>query len=175
MNTPRALLITAVTASSAFAVPGITVIGPTKSTVNVPKALATVIAVNRPKTQVPIRLPNRFVNDIALTDPGITGEATTTSYGFEIDAAPDCGGANACFVALFEGRKGSKILAKVNVTLARGIRGRYDAFTCGASCGPNSITWVQNGSVYGIQMKGIAGKRGSMIAMANQAITAGPR
>ena len=172
---PLALTFTVI-AGTALAAPGITVNGPGRSTVLVPKAFAKVLNRVRTKTSVPILLPNLLVTDIALRTPGIGGTGRATGYDLELGGDPSCNGANACFVAAFLAEPGATLgTLRPNVTLAKGTRGRYERFTCGASCGPNVISWLSQGTAYSIQVKGIAGRKASMMALANQAITAGPR
>ena len=78
-------------------------------------------------------------------------------------------------MAEFLGAKGAKLGYKTtNVKLALGMKGYYKALSCGASCSPPSIAWIQKGVRYEIQAKALGGKQ-AFVAMANSAITAGNR
>jgi hypothetical protein len=105
-----------------------------------------------------------------------SGNATRHSYALSLAAASNCRGANACFVAEFDGERGGKLPGKPNVRLAAGDPALYHPVGCGASCTPASF-WFTHGSVlYSVQVKDLPkGDRAILIRMANQAIAAGPR
>jgi hypothetical protein len=103
------------------------------------------------------------------------GDRRLGTYTMELSGAKDCGGANACFLAEFLGAKGAKLGYKTtNVKLALDMKGYYKGLSCGASCSPPSIAWIQKGVRYEIQAKALGGKK-AFVAMANSAITAGNR
>jgi hypothetical protein len=102
--------------------------------------------------------------------------ATRHSYGLSLAGAPDCRGANACFVAEFDGERSGKLPGKPNVVLAAGDPGLYHAVSCGGSCSPASFWFTHAGVLYSTQVKDLPkGDRAILIRMANQAIAAGPR
>jgi hypothetical protein len=103
------------------------------------------------------------------------GDQKLGTYAMQLSAVKGCGGANACFLADFLGAKGVKLGYKTtNVKLALGMKGYYKALSCGASCSPPSIAWIQKGVRYEIQAKALGGKK-AFVGMANSAITAGNR
>jgi hypothetical protein len=103
------------------------------------------------------------------------GDKRLGTYTLALSGAKDCGGANACFLAEFLGAKGAKLGYKTtNVKLALGMKGHYQPLSCGASCSPPSIAWVQKGVRYEIQAKALGGKK-AFVKMANSAITTGNR
>jgi hypothetical protein len=103
------------------------------------------------------------------------GDKRLGTYALQLSGAKGCGGANACFLADFLGAKGAKLGYKTtNVKLALGMKGYYKAGSCGASCSPPSIAWIQKGVRYEIQAKALGGKQ-AFVAMANSAINAGNR
>jgi hypothetical protein len=61
-----------------------------------------------------------------------------------------------------------------NVTLAHGLKGHYQPLSCGASCAPPSIAWIQRGVRYEIQAKALGGRK-AFVAMADSAIAHGDR
>src|SRR4051812_7863707 len=125
-----AVTIAAVLAAPAFAA------GPYN--VDVLKVFGAKIARTHAQTKVPILLPAR----LPLLDPlkaYTTAGGNRTSYALEIDAAPGCHGANACFVATFEGQRGGKLPQKANARLAGGDPASFHGFSCGGSCSPDSF------------------------------------
>jgi hypothetical protein len=103
------------------------------------------------------------------------GDKKLGTYAMQLSAAKDCGGSSACFLAEFLAAKGAKLGYKTtNVKLALGLKGYYKASSCGASCTPPSIVWIQKGVRYEIQAKALGGKK-AFVAMANSAIKAGNR
>jgi hypothetical protein len=99
------------------------------------------------------------------------GGATANGYDIELGAAPNCADANACFVAEFTAASGQPV-AGATIALAHGLRGRYSASACGASCNPAAIRWTEYGARYTIKY---TGSRPQLVALADSAISAGPR
>jgi hypothetical protein len=105
-----------------------------------------------------------------------SGTATRHSYALSLSAALNCRGANACFVAEFDGERSGRLPGKANVRLAAGDPALYHPVGCGASCSPASFWFTHAGVLYSVQVKDLPkGDRAILIRMANQAIAAGPR
>lgn len=144
--------------------------------VDVLKAFGPKIAKARAHTKVPILLPAK----LPLLDPlkaytSVT--ATRNAYELEIDAAPGCHGANACFVATFSGERGGKLPFKANARLATGDPASFHGFSCGGSCSPDSFWYTHKGVLYEFQVKDFPQKspKTTFVRLANEAIAAGPR
>ncbi|HEY6888030.1 MAG TPA: hypothetical protein VI300_09630 [Solirubrobacter sp.] len=140
-----------------------------------PGLLTGTVDTVKTQTPLPVLLPSNFYSDFDPLYP--YGGGTKKSYDIGVAAAPDCGGANACFAASFSGEKGGSPYGRGKVTLAKGRHGRYQPLGCGASCSPPSISWKERGVTYTIQAK-VVGKqtdRALLVKMANEAITQGPR
>lgn len=134
------------------------------------------LAAVKAKTTVPIYYPAT----LALLDPlksYVTASGTKNQYEFEIDAAPGCHGANACFVATFSGTRGDKLPFKANARLANGDPAAFHGFSCGGSCSPDSFWWTHKGVLYEFQVKDFPQRspKADFVRMANQAMAAGPR
>ena len=143
--------------------------------VDLVKAFKPKLAAVKAKTTVPVLYPPK----LALLDPlksYVTAFGTKNQFGFEIDAAPGCHGANACFVATFAGKRGGKLPGRPNVRLASGDPAIFRLFSCGGSCSPSSFWFTHRGVLYSWQVKDLPkGERAVMIGMANEALAAGPR
>jgi hypothetical protein len=140
-----------------------------------PGVLTGTVAEVKQQTPLPILLPDNFYSDFDPVYPSGTGAQREYSIG--LAAAPDCGGANACFAADFSAVKGGKPYGRGKVTLTKGRHGRYQPLGCGASCSPPSISWKERGVTYTIQAKvvGRQSDRALLAKMANEAIRRGPR
>ena len=127
------------------------------------------------KTSIPILLPDSMPSDYDALYP--SGFGSRREYSIGLGAVQDCGGATACFVADFSGRRGGKPFGRGKVTLTGGRHGRYQPLSCGASCSPPSISWKQGGATYSIQANVGTQKtsRRILVKMANEAIKHGPR
>jgi hypothetical protein len=161
---------------AALGVAGAALIGATAalaagSSVNLVVKLAPEIA--RAKTgKVAVLVPSSIHADVAASKLYASGGLTTKGYDIQLAYAPRCDDATACFFAEFEGGQQAK-LPGTRVALAHAISGTYSGIHCGASCGPASIQWKQGGVLYSVQY--VLGGKTSMIALADQAIDAGPR
>jgi hypothetical protein len=145
---------------------------------DVPGSLAPELARVAARTSVPVRIPARLELDF---DGRVfaSGSGSRRRWTLGLDGAPDCGNATACFLAQMTGERGGTPAFRRKVRLARGITGRYKPLTCGASCSPPMIQWVQRGVLYSIQAKveaaGAAAQRTAMVRAANSAIRGRPR
>jgi hypothetical protein len=144
-------------------------------TVDVPSALADQIATAKDRSRVPVRLPARMTVEEGDLFP--SGTARRNGWAMGLDAAPDCGGANACFVAAFTGERGGTPFGQKRVRLRGGRRGFFTPLSCGASCAPPQIQWKMGSTLYTIQARvgTKSTERRMLIRMANSAILHGPR
>jgi hypothetical protein len=140
-----------------------------------PGLLTTTVADVKQQTPLPILAPDNFYSDFDELYP--YGGGSEKEYSLGVSAAPDCGGANACFAADFRAEKGGKPFGRGKVTLTKGRHGRYQPLSCGASCSPPSISWKERGVTFTIQAKVVGKKtdRQLLAKMANEAIRRGPR
>jgi hypothetical protein len=145
--------------------------------VNVPKKLGTLVDKVESRSGLPVLLPSYMRVDVAPSRIHGTASSTKRSYDLELGVGRGCHGATACFVAAFFGRRGAQPALRRKVKLAHGIIGRFKPITCGASCSPSEIQWVEDGVLYDIQYKGVgqSGEKATMIGLANSAIRHGKR
>jgi hypothetical protein len=128
------------------------------------------------KSGVAVLLPTRLplASHYTRLYPG--GLGSRGSFVFGVDAAKDCGGANACFVASFTGERAKTIPGRSNVRLRGGVPALFIPVSCGASCAPASLFFRYRGSLYSWQAKDLRGNaRATMVALANEALAAGGR
>jgi hypothetical protein len=132
-------------------------------------------AVDR-NTTVPVLLPSKlpFAGKVPKLYP--SGSGTWNAFTLELAGARDCGSANACFLASFEGRRGGRLPGKSNFRLAGGQAAFYKGITCGASCSPATLWFLYRGVLYTWQHKDPPKNTEAVLArLAEQAIAAGPR
>jgi hypothetical protein len=152
-----------------------TALGGATRDVNVPRALAAQLPKVKRTTTVPILLPPTLP---LFGNYKVYGSsfATRNSFDFDLSGAPNCGGANACFIAMFSAERGRTLPGRPNARLASGDPALFKPVTCGGSCSPNSLWFVHAGVRYSWQAKDLRKpEKANMIRMANQAIAAGPR
>jgi hypothetical protein len=140
-------------------------------TVDLPELFADDLERIGPRTGVPILLPQTMRDDFDEYFP--TGFGREKRWGLQIGAAPNCGGATACFVADFQGSRRGRPFGSRTLALARGRVGHFKPLSCGASCSPPAISWRERGATYSIQAK-VPGRR-ALVKMANSAIRHGAR
>lgn len=160
-------------ALAALATPAVAA-APTQ-TVDVPTALADQIATAKDRSRVPVRLPATMT--VEEGDLFASGTARRNGWAMGLDAAPDCGGANACFVAAFTGERGGSPSGRTRVGLRGGRRGYFTPLSCGASCAPPQIQWRMGSTLYTIQARvgNQSTERRLLVRMANSAIFHGRR
>ena len=136
---------------------------------DVPTELGGLVGKVAKKTDVGVRLPASIDLDYDGAVYGF-GSGTKRSFELSLAGAPDCGGANACFLASFTGEKGGTPAFKRQVSLTGGRTGYYKPLTCGGSCSPPMIQWIQKGVLYSIQAKVEGDAKRAMVSAANSAI-----
>ena len=127
-------------------------------------------------TRVPILLPGRLL--LAGKAPKLYADGGGQRGGWVLvlAGAPRCGGANACFIASFEAKRGGRLPERANLRLAGGVPAFFIPIRCGASCGPASLWFVHGGVLYSWQVKDAPrAARTALARMASDAIRAGPR
>jgi hypothetical protein len=104
------------------------------------------------------------------------GGATKSGYDLLVGAAPNCGDADACFVADFSAAKGTRVFGSA-VKVHGASRAGFFPLSCGGSCSPPQIDFIVHGVRYTIQanLNTKRGDRATLIAAAQSAIAAGPR
>jgi hypothetical protein len=125
---------------------------------------------------VAVLLPATASLDINRTThlyPSASVSASRGEWGLSLSPVRNCG-ADACFLASFSGAKGQPLGFGTNVALADGLRGYFKPLSCGGSCSPPSIQWIEKGVRYEIQANAL-GRRPAFVAMADSAIRAGDR
>jgi hypothetical protein len=143
--------------------------------IDVPAALTSQVDRINARGRGPVLLPSRLPSEQAQLYA--SGGSSRRGYDLELSAAPDCGGANACFVATFTAERGGEALGRTRVRLSNGRRGWFTPTGCGASCAPPQIQWRERGHTYTIQARvGTAGtEKREIVRLANSAIINGPR
>jgi hypothetical protein len=143
--------------------------------IDVPAALSSQIDRINARGRGPVLLPSRLPSEQARLFP--SGGSSRRGYDLELSAAPDCGGANVCFVATFTAQRGGEPLGRIRVRLSNGRRGLFTPTRCGASCAPPQIQWRERGHTYTIQARvgTQATEKREIVRLANSAIISGPR
>jgi hypothetical protein len=142
--------------------------------VSLPSLFEQQIAQIKRHSDVPILIPARL--RIYAPAPFPTGGGGTNGWHLELQGSPNCGGANACFIAAFTATRAHRILLRgQRVELRGGRHGIFRPVSCGASCAPAFIDFLRRGVRYEFQVKGGPGGRRAMSRLANSALAAGPR
>jgi hypothetical protein len=165
-------LLAAATLALAFCA---TALGGGTRNVDLLRTFAPQLAKVKRTTKVPVLLPASLPL-LSNFKVYATSYATRSSFVLDLAAAPHCGDANACFVAMFQGERGGRLPGRSNARLANGDPAFFHPVTCGGSCAPNSFWFIHKGYLYSWQAKDLrAPEKAVLTRMANQAIAAGPR
>jgi hypothetical protein len=149
---------------------GLAVAASSAKTVDLPAILAVQI-VKAKRSGVRVLIPARIDAGLPASHLFASGVTAAGGYDIQLAAIRDCRDSSACFVAEFWGGSGRLDLDH-RVPLRNGIIGRYRASSCGASCAPATIEWLEFGSRYMIQF---TGSEAALVTLADSAISAGAR
>ena len=141
----------------------------------IPDLVAKPLVAVKKATKIPVLLPSRMTTEHRKLFS--QGKGRANRYEFTIGAVRNCGTSTACYVAGFRARKGGKPGDGRKVSLAEGRTGYFERSRCGASCGPASLQWVQNGVLYEVEGKlgTQRSERKILTRLANSAIKNGER
>ena len=142
---------------------------------DLPSLFANVLPKVKDRTEVPVLLPQSYRSD---SDTNVaSGSGRKKGYTLSVAAIRNCGGATACFIAGFSAQRGEDPHYTRKVRLTGGRTGYFKPLTCGASCSPPAIEWVEDDVLYSIQAH--AGtkrqEKKRLRRMANSAIRRGAR
>jgi len=142
---------------------------------DVPDLVGKPLTAVKKSTSVPVLLPSRLTTEHRQLFS--QGKGRTNRYEFTLGAVRGCGTSTACYVAGFRARRGGKAGSGRKVALAKGLSGRFERSRCGASCGPASLKWVQDGVLYEVEGKlgTQQSERKVLTRLANSAIRNGAR
>lgn len=142
---------------------------------DVPELVAKPLKAVKKASKVPVLLPSRLSTEHRKLFS--EGKGRANRYSFTLGAVRGCGTATACYVAGFSARRGGKVGSGRKVTLAKGRKGVFSKSRCGASCGPASLEWVQDGVLYEVEGKlgTQQNERKVLTRLANSAIRNGAR
>jgi hypothetical protein len=143
--------------------------------VDVPRLFARDLAQIKAASAVPVLLPQKLPSRASRHVPSADAEAG--SYTLSLGAVRNCGGATACFIASFEARRGASPDFRRTVSLTGRRTGYFKPLSCGASCSPPVVQFVEGGVLYTIAAN-VGTKdteRKLLVRMANSAIKRGPR
>ena len=145
---------------------------PTRTSTS-PPPWPTQIADAKARSDVPVWLPATMTAERGHCSAAAPRHA---QLAMGLDAAPDCGGANACFVASFTGERGGTPFGDTRVRLRGGRTGHFTPLSCGGSCAPPQIQWKMGSTLYTIQARvgNKSTERRMLVRMANSAILHAP-
>ena len=144
--------------------------------VSPPKIFAAKLESVRTKSGLDVYLPSKVRIDFKPSRARGFAGASDGTYELYLGVGR-CNGANVCTLVSFYGNRGQQPVYTKRVKLTGGRTGYFQPLTCGASCSPPAIQWVEGDVLYEIATKGASAKKekSTLIKLANSAIKAGPR
>jgi hypothetical protein len=146
------------------------------------RVFTSVLPELKAKTDIPVFLPGKLPKPIGNAEHALVKAAEkeySISLYYELDVG-DAGFATE-FGAEAEPKYQPQELGNTQeVKLAHGIRGFFRPVSCGASCAPANLWWVEAGVLYQVQLvmssrTSEADQEKSITAVSNSSILAGPR
>ena len=173
----RRLLAILAAAAAAIALLAAPATAGDSAVISPPTIFATSIPKVKARAEMDVFLPSHM--RVFTTARRVKGKATTTadSYDLELGIGSRCNGANVCFIGNFTGTRGAEPAFGRKAKLTGGRTGYWKGITCGASCSPAEIQWVENDVLYTAATKsvGVNKEKATLVKLANSAIKAGPR
>ena len=174
MRRSLAVLLAAVLTAALLAVPATA--GQT-DLVSPPKIFKSKLPGVKTKSGIDVFLPSHL--RVFTSARRVKGDVSTDDgfYDLELGIGSRCNGANACFIGNFTGTRGAEPAFGRRARLTGGRTGYWKGITCGASCSPAEIQWVEDDVLYTIATKavGVKKEKATLVKLANSAIKAGPR
>lgn len=122
---------------------------------------------------VPVRIPPALLESPpAGANHAEVLRSPPDSYTLGLAAQPRCGFKSNCTVAIFSGSSGSGELSGRQLDLAAGVEGIYEPGSCGPGCKFGTVSWRQDGDLYGVGVPNASVSE--LIVLANEAIEAEP-
>jgi len=148
-----------------------------------PRAFVSVLPELKAKSGVAVLLPTELPRPFEEAKHAVVEKVSANEYAISLFYKLDIGDAGfaASFAADASPNYDPRGLPGLHVVkLARGNRGFFSPVSCGGSCGPANLWWVQAGTLYQIQLKlpstlGENDQERTIMAVADSAILAGPR
>jgi hypothetical protein len=171
----RSPLLLTLTAFAALALAAPAVAGDS-AIVKPPSIFAPKLEKVRTKSGLDVYVPSRLRVYTKASRVRGTVTASDGTYDLQLGVGR-CGGANACYLANFYAIKGEQPAFARRVSLSGGRNGYWKPITCGASCSPAAIQWLEGDVLYEIATKGVTlhKEKSALVKLANSAIKAGPR
>lgn len=144
---------------------------PVRSVADVTLQTETIVSTLQQRTQVPIFVPTLVPQQDEIY---VSVGASAEGYSLSFNVTPECKGETACRFGSLEANRGEEFYTEPSsesVTLANGVRGLYTLVR-----GPYYtalVQWEYQGVLYKAGIKN--GQKKDVIALANSAITAGPK
>jgi hypothetical protein len=131
----------------------------------------------RTQSGLDVYLPSKVRLDVKASRVRGGAFASTGRYELELAVGKRCRGANVCSLAIFTAIRGEDPVYKTRVKLFGGRTGYFKPITCGASCSPAAIQWLEGDVLYEVASKGLTYKkeRATLVKYVNTALKAGPR
>src|SRR4051794_32052476 len=149
----RSPLLLTLTAFAALALAAPAVAGDS-AIVKPPSIFAPKLEKVRSKSGLDVYVPSRL--RVYTKASRVRGTATASDGTYDLQLGVGrCGGANACYLANFYAIKGEQPAFARRVSLSGGRNGYWKPITCGASCSPAAIQWLEDDVLYEIATKGV--------------------
>jgi hypothetical protein len=105
------------------------------------------------QTDLTIRLPSYLPPEIQKQQIFVRGQSSNMGYRVDLESHPNCNGTNSCFIGFFGASVRNQPTFDQIVPLSKNITGYYKPLSCGGSCSPPAIEWIQERVLYSIQMR----------------------
>jgi hypothetical protein len=171
----RILLIALAACVAVSALAGPALAGDT-AIVSPPTIFASKLEKVRTTSGLDVYLPSKL--RVYTTAKRAKGTATAADGTYDLELGIGrCNGANVCSLANFTGFRGEKPAYTTKVKLFGGRTGYFKPLTCGASCSPPAVQWLEGDVLYEIAAKGSTAhkEKATLVKLADSAIKAGPR
>ncbi len=147
---------------------------------SLPKPFVAILPKIKAKSRIPVLLPSklpRSIKDAVLETVSANNYAISLFYQLGIG---DAGFAGYLSAQSKPGYNPRELPGVHEVRLAHGVRGFFRPVSCGGSCAPANLWWMERGVLYQIQISlssslTAQNQQKVMVAIADSAVLGGPR
>jgi len=131
------------------------------------QAFQSISAQLKQQTKIPVLLPTFIPESDNPLLAALVENINAAEYKVMLAFDPQCNGGNACYLGSISGKLVDSNLVPegTKVALANKLTGYFVDASCGANCSDATLSWIEEGNLYQVAIKG--GQLETLLEIAN--------